>query len=222
MTASHSAQSSSFSFASRTRRLDVEVDLDHRRARCSSTPLRLDQPELALARLELELHVADEHRARAVEHARLACRTRARTAGMKSAAGSSKRIVIAAAPARDRSRSPARARSRRAKSVFSENCGPISCRPTGSPSREAARHVQPGQARHARRDREQVVQVHRERVRPSSRRARTRRVGDVGVDEHVEALERLRVLADQHRAHLLRLAVVRVVVARPRARTSRP
>src|SRR2546430_13084488 len=33
--------------------------------------LPLDQPQLALARLELQLHVADEHRARAVEHARL-------------------------------------------------------------------------------------------------------------------------------------------------------
>src|SRR5581483_6918299 len=33
-------------------------------------PAALDQPQLALARLELELQIADEHSPRAVEHAR--------------------------------------------------------------------------------------------------------------------------------------------------------
>src|SRR5439155_3118268 len=51
-------------------RLDVLVHLDHRDAMLEHA-VRLDQPELALARLELELEVADEHRPRAVEHARL-------------------------------------------------------------------------------------------------------------------------------------------------------
>src|SRR4051812_15533906 len=50
--------------------LDVLVHLDHPDA-VLERPLRLDEPELPLARLELELHVAHEHGARAVEHTRL-------------------------------------------------------------------------------------------------------------------------------------------------------
>ena len=72
--------SSSFSFASRTA-ASMSRSTSTIASRCSSTPLRLDQPELALAGLELELHVADEHRARAVEHARLRRRRRARPRG---------------------------------------------------------------------------------------------------------------------------------------------
>src|SRR5205814_10659683 len=50
------------------RDLDVLVHLDHRHAMLQHA-VRLDQPELPLAGLELELHFADEGRARAVEHA---------------------------------------------------------------------------------------------------------------------------------------------------------
>src|SRR5207253_5769827 len=49
--------------------LDVVAHLDHAEPVLEHT-LALDQPELALARLELELHVADEDRARPVEDAR--------------------------------------------------------------------------------------------------------------------------------------------------------
>src|SRR6476659_4778041 len=48
----------------------LDVDLDHAESVLEHA-LALDQPELALACRELELHVADKHRARAVEHARL-------------------------------------------------------------------------------------------------------------------------------------------------------
>ena len=97
-------------------------------------------------------------------------------------------------------------------SVFSANCGPISCKPDRQALRQAARDGQARQPGHARRDRQQVVQVHRERVGDlraeleRDRRARRR-------DDHVEPLEQLVVLALDHRAHLLRLPVVRVVVA---------
>src|SRR5690349_21664267 len=52
------------------RRLDVAVHLDHAEPVLEG-PVRLDQPELALARLEGELEVAHEQRARAVEDAHL-------------------------------------------------------------------------------------------------------------------------------------------------------
>src|SRR5579859_698393 len=51
------------------RALDVLVHLDHADAVLEHA-VPLDQPQLALARLELELDVAEEHRARAVEDAR--------------------------------------------------------------------------------------------------------------------------------------------------------
>src|SRR5215208_2530993 len=49
--------------------LDVARDLDHRQP-VLQRAVRLDQPQLALPRLELELDVADEDGARPVEHAR--------------------------------------------------------------------------------------------------------------------------------------------------------
>ena len=66
--------------------------------------------------------------------------------------------------------------------------------------------------REVRGDREDVVQVHRQRVvglLADLERGRRRRRRD----EHVEALEGALVVADHEGAHLLRLAVVRVVVA---------
>src|SRR5215212_11715597 len=50
-------------------RLDVLRHLDHRQAMLERA-VRLDQPQLALPRLELQLHIADEDRTRAVEDAR--------------------------------------------------------------------------------------------------------------------------------------------------------
>src|SRR5436853_3997806 len=49
--------------------LDVELDLDHAEPVLEHA-LALDQPELALTRLELQLDVADENGARPVENAR--------------------------------------------------------------------------------------------------------------------------------------------------------
>ena len=83
----------------------------------------------------------------------------------------------------------------------------------GQPVRQAAGDVQARQAGHARRDRQDVGEVHRERVgRPGAERER-----DGGArrrDEDVEPLEGRVVLAADDRAHLLRRAVVGVVVAR--------
>src|SRR5918911_133476 len=50
---------------------DGAAHLDHRQALLERERVHPDQPELALARLERELQVADQHRAGAVEHARL-------------------------------------------------------------------------------------------------------------------------------------------------------
>ena len=80
------------------------------------------------------------------------------------------------------------------------------------PFREAAGNREPGQARHVRRDREHVREVHRERVlrllaelEGDGRRGRT--------DEDVELLEGGCVLLRDHGANPLRLTVVGVVVA---------
>src|SRR5438128_934602 len=69
MTASHSdAIEPLLRLAQRV--LDVLAHLDHPEP-VLERALRLDQPELALAGLELQLHVADGDGTRAVEHARL-------------------------------------------------------------------------------------------------------------------------------------------------------
>src|SRR5262249_35290688 len=92
----------------------------------------LDQPQLALAGLELELHVADEHGARAVEHARplaedaLGCRHEVRR--LVGEPPHASLVGTGSNPSACSSACAAR------KSAFSENCGPISCSPTGSPS----------------------------------------------------------------------------------------
>src|SRR5262249_41512078 len=93
-----------------------------------------DEPELPLPRLEGQLHVAHEHRARAVEDAgldpehplhrrdelRRGVDDRLHAAASLSGAGSNPSARSSACPTRN--------------SVFSENCGPISWRPTGRPS----------------------------------------------------------------------------------------
>src|SRR3954451_246043 len=123
-------------------RLDVELDLDHCKP-VLERALRLDQPELALARLELELHVADEHGARAVEHARL----RAEHAlhgrdeirgGILEAHRHRSGMGTGSKPIACSSACPIR------NSVFSENCGPISCTPTGRSSERPQGTLRPG------------------------------------------------------------------------------
>ena len=77
-----------------------------------------------------------------------------------------------------------------------------------------------GVAGEVRGDGADVGEVHRERIgrlRAELERNRGRR----GRQQHVEVLVRAREVADDQRAHALRLAVVRVVVAGRRARTCR-
>src|SRR3954451_1775694 len=133
ITASHSAEAIQPLLRLEQRLLDVVADLDHAEAVLEHA-LRLDQPELALAGFQLQLHVADEHGARAVQHARLCAEDLLhrgdevrrgilephRHVRRRSGTGSK---PIACSSARPTS-----------KRRFSENCGPISCRPTGSPS----------------------------------------------------------------------------------------
>src|SRR5207244_197178 len=70
MTASHSATAFEPFLRLAQRTLDVVFHLDHADA-VLERAFRLDQPQLTLPGLELELHVADEHGARAVEATRL-------------------------------------------------------------------------------------------------------------------------------------------------------
>src|SRR5207247_2047094 len=75
---------------------------------------------------------------------------------------------------------------------------------------QAARNREPGQAGQIRGDREQVGRVHRERVgRPGTELEGDRRRGRAGED--IELLERGGVLVANDRAHLLSLAVERLV-----------
>src|SRR5262245_37955226 len=77
---------------------------------------------------------------------------------------------------------------------------------------EPARDREPRQSREARRDRQQVARVHRERIGrlvADRERNRRRRRGDDGV----EALESFAMLTDEQRANPLRLPVERVVIA---------
>ena len=95
--------------------------------------------------------------------------------------------------------------------MFSENCGPISCRPTGAP-RETARNVQAGQAGHVRRDGEQVgayIASGSAVFSPSGNAT----VGDVGETSTSNRSSAAACSRQDHRPHLLRLAVVGVVVA---------
>src|SRR5919205_618669 len=118
------------------RLLDRAVHLDHREPLLERERVHPDQPELALARLERELEVADQHRAGAVEHPRLGAEDAAR--GDDEVGGSVDDPLHAAAPARrGGTGSNASARSSAwpiRKSLFSENCGPTSWSPIGRPS----------------------------------------------------------------------------------------
>src|SRR5205085_1133582 len=102
---------------------------------------RLDQPQLALARLELELELAYAHRARSVEHARR--RTEDTLDGGDEVGG---RILESHASLPGTGSKPSACSSAwpTRKSVFSENCGPISCRPTGSPAESPHGTLSPG------------------------------------------------------------------------------
>ena len=95
--------------------------------------------------------------------------------------------------------------------MFSENCGADQLQTDRQALGEAARNREARQPGHVRRDRQHVREVHGQRVlrlladlEGDGRRRRA--------DENVEALERGSELTRDHRSHLLRLAVVRVVV----------
>src|SRR5436190_5153677 len=124
------------------RRLDVALDLHHGEPVLEHA-VPLDQPELALARLELELQVADEHRPRAVEHPR-----RDAEHALRREHELRRRIVERphAASLAGTGSNPSTCSSAYAvrKSVFSENCGPISWSPTGKPSESPQGTFRPG------------------------------------------------------------------------------
>ena len=124
--------------------------------------------------------------------------------------------LMPAPPARgrhaDRTRSPARARARPSRIRFSANAGPISCRPTGSPSESPQGIEMPGQPA---RLTGTVSTSHTYIASGSSTLSPigNATVGDVGVAIRSTVVERRVEVAPDQRAHLLRLAVVGVVVA---------
>src|SRR2546423_2302439 len=128
------------------RLLDRAANLDHREPLLERERVHPDQPELALAGLERELEIPDEDGPRAVEDARLgvedpACRhdeLRRSVLDSPHAAAPARRGGTGSKASTASSACPAR------KSVFSENCGPISCRPTGSPSERPHGIERPG------------------------------------------------------------------------------
>ena len=100
-----------------------------------------------------------------------------------------------------------------ANSVASSNALPISCSPSGRPfAVKPAGTEMPGQPGQVHRHREDVVQIHRDRIggllADAEGRARRRRR-----QQHVALLERLVEIALDQRAHLLRPGVIGVVIA---------
>ena len=95
----------------------------------------------------------------------------------------------------------------------SPSAGASTCTPIGSPAVAGAeRHADRRVAGEVGGDRAHVGEVHRQRVgRLGAELERDR--GRRGRQQHVELLVRAREVADDERAHPLRLAVVRVVVA---------
>ena len=97
--------------------------------------------------------------------------------------------------------------------VASSSGRAMTWRPTGRPlARRRARDADRREPGEARRQRVDVAQVHRERV-VRLLAERNAGVGDVGRADDVDLLERLLEVAADERADLLRLQVVRVVVA---------
>src|SRR5438067_1701470 len=123
--------------------LDVVAHLNHRQP-VLERAVRLDQPQLALAGLELELHVADEDGTRAVEHARMLAEDtldgeHELGGGILEAVGHARSLSgTGSKPSACSTAWPIR------KSVFSANCGPTSCRPTGNPSESPHGMLSPG------------------------------------------------------------------------------
>ena len=113
------------------------------------------------------------------------------------------------------------ARARARNSVASSSAGAVSWRPTGKPGIvDPHGTLTAGMPARFARDREDVVQVHRQRVvglRPDRERGRRRRRRH----EHVEALERGLEVADDQRADLLRLCRSTPRSSRPTARRCR-
>ena len=119
--------------------------------------------------------------------------------------------VIAAARARSRSRWPLE-RVANAEECVLRELRADQLQPHGQALGEAARDREAGEPGHVRRNREDVREVHGERVL----RLLADAEGDGRrgwADEDVEVLERRGVFLRDHRTDFLRLAVVRVVVA---------
>src|SRR5438552_3441470 len=121
--------------------LDVAVHLDHRHPVLERRRKDMHEPELALARLQRELDVVDEDGARAVEHTRSLPE---HALHRRDELGS--RVLE---PHRSRSGTTSKPTARSSacptwKSVFSANCGPISCNPTGSPPERPQGTLRPG------------------------------------------------------------------------------
>src|SRR3954466_14530145 len=114
------------------RDLDVAAHLENREVLGERT-VHADEAELALAGLERQAHVAELHGARPVEHARALAEDT--LDGKHEIRGAVDECLL------HRSRSGTQSNPIACSSawpvrnsVFSENCGPISCSPTGSPS----------------------------------------------------------------------------------------
>ena len=112
-----------------------------------------------------------------------------------------------------RSRSPARARRPRRACRFSLNAGPASWKPTGRPSRQPARDRDRRDAGERHRHGAVVVEVHRERVVGLRAELERDASGAVGVTTKSKRSKAAREVLGDLRAHLLRAAVVGVVVA---------
>src|SRR5256885_2987109 len=129
MTGSHSATEELL--RPQQRHLDVSAHLEDREV-LRQCAVHADEAQLALAGLERKAHVADLHGARAVEHAgALAEDALDREHEVGGSIDDGPHLSLSGTGSKAMARSsawPVR------KSVFSENCGPISCRPTRRPS----------------------------------------------------------------------------------------
>src|SRR5438270_3904275 len=141
MTGSHSGIGEEL-LRAQERQLDVTADLEH----CEpflQDAVHANQAELLLPRFERELHVADQHCPRAVEHARVLAEDAFH--GEDEVGGAvhdhllhRSRSGTVSKPIARSSAWPTR------KSMFSENCGPTSWRPTGNPSERPQGMFNPG------------------------------------------------------------------------------
>src|SRR5438067_1886697 len=129
MTGSHSGMQEPLRLEQR--HLDVSAHLEDRQV-LLQRPVHADEAELALACFERKADVAQLHGARAVEHPRTLAE---HALHRQDEVGRPVDDCLHLSRSGTVSKPIARSRAwPTRKSVFSENCGPISCRPTGSPS----------------------------------------------------------------------------------------